>query len=126
MTNQSLQKREILRGKLNISEVYFKGTGIRNSPITFLWTKTTIHSDPQIQIAFSVSKKYHKKAVNRNLLKRRLKEAYRKNKYILHEHIKNQNIHLKILCIYSSNKILSYSELENKIILTLNRLTEDM
>ena len=49
------------------------------------------------QVAFSVSKRGFRLAVTRNLIKRRMREAYRKNKYILYEYLASENIRLFLL-----------------------------
>ncbi|MEE4177619.1 MAG: ribonuclease P protein component [Bacteroides sp.] len=70
----------------------------------------------------SVSKKNYKKATERNLLKRRIKEAYRKNKQGFYTFLEDEKLLCLLAFVYTSREILPYSEIENKIILTLQKL----
>ena len=51
------------------------------------------------QIAFSVSKRGFRLAVTRNLIKRRMREAYRKNKYLLYEFLASENKQIVLIVI---------------------------
>lgn len=72
-------------------------------------------SSMTVKVAFSVPKRNFKKAVTRNLLKRRMREAYRKNK-IFETGLEGT---CSLMFIYSGNKINPYAEIESKIVLTL-------
>jgi ribonuclease P protein component len=78
------------------------------------------------QVMFSAPKKKFKKAVTRNRLKRLMRESYRKNKHLLYDFLeeKNKNIHLSI--VFTGSADISYAETEGKIILTLQRLIEEI
>ena len=74
-----------------------------------------------IQVAFSVSKKRFKKAVFRNKIKRRMREAYRKHKGLL-EPLSGEDRKLLILLVYISDELLSYALIEKKVIIVLQKL----
>lgn len=78
------------------------------------------------QIAITVSKRRFKKAVDRNKIKRLIREVYRKNK---EEHLYSvfiqHNLKASILINYISNEILTYQGIEKKLILCLNRLSKE-
>jgi ribonuclease P protein component len=65
----------------------------------------------QIQAAFTAPKRLHKRAVVRNLLKRRMKEIYRKH-FRLEFQGQDTQKHLIVLFVYNSREILSYELLE--------------
>lgn len=77
------------------------------------------------QMMVSVSKRKIKLAVNRNLMKRRIKEAYRLHKNEFYGSLNSQNRKLILCFIFLSNKPLPYELIEQKIIVLLNRLTEE-
>ena len=77
------------------------------------------------KILISVSKRNFKKATDRNYIKRLMREAFRKNKSIIYEALKELNKKIAFILNYSSNTIIPYSEIESKIILILQRLAKE-
>jgi ribonuclease P protein component len=65
---------------------------------------------PWVRIAVSVSKKKFKNAVDRNRIKRLMREAYRLEKIGLYNLIQEKPATLDILVIYTENKILDYKQ----------------
>jgi ribonuclease P protein component len=76
------------------------------------------------KLVFAVPKKKIRSAVKRNLVKRRLKEAYRLNKSIISSNSLDKNITVKIAFIYLTNKIEPMQLLEEKIVIILQRLSK--
>jgi ribonuclease P protein component len=79
----SFPKEERLCSKKLITELFSKGSSFNLYPLRFVYIK---HSQPVTtppQVLVSVSKKYFKKAVDRNRLKRQMREAYRLNRHLL-------------------------------------------
>ncbi|MFP4663090.1 MAG: ribonuclease P protein component [Bacteroidales bacterium] len=75
-------------------------------------------------IMISVPKKYHHSAVKRNHIKRLIREAWRTHNAELEAKLVRQKKKLNLAVIYLSGDIPDYSEIESKIILTLQRLTD--
>jgi ribonuclease P protein component len=122
--NFKLTKNERLHSKKLIKELFSKGSSFFLYPFKvyyFLADKDVSGSD--VQVLFSVSKKKLKKAVDRNTVKRKLRNAYRLNKHILFN-VKNSEMDKKIIVgfVYVSNDILNYTELEGKLIKSLQKL----
>ena len=77
---------------------------------------------PEAAVMVSVPKRLHKRANVRNLLKRRMREAYRLNKEPLRELCTQHHIRLSIGLLYSSGEIADFHTIENavrKIIFTI-------
>ena len=66
-------------------------------------------------ILISVPKKRFKRAVKRNLVKRQVREAYRKNKHLLLDALASRNKRLIIAFIWLDNHIHSSAEVEEKV-----------
>ncbi len=112
----TLKKSEILKHKKVISELFEKGSSFSIYPIKIIFR---IKSEGQHQVLISVPKKKFKKAVERNKIKRRLREAYRLNKHILNLNDKSK---LNIAYIYISEQILPFNFIQDKMIESLKRL----
>ena len=102
--------------------MFEKGTALRIAPIKIIYLSMELDSLSPVQAGFSVPKTIFKRAVDRNLLKRRMREAYRRNKKLLYDGLENSGKQFAIMFIYSKKEVISYEEIEGKIILFMERL----
>ncbi|MFT6867989.1 MAG: ribonuclease P protein component [Cyclobacteriaceae bacterium] len=111
-------KEERLTGKKNIEELFQHGSSFYLHPLLL---KYTSKSDDLTcnRILISVPKKKFKRAVHRNLLKRRIKEAYRLNK---NQVFQGDPPYYHFAIIYLDKVILPYAQIEEKLIHLLKRL----
>ncbi len=115
--NMSFPKTERLNKKKSIEELFKKGSSFYLSPLLLKYKPHQIEGTGH-RILFAVPKKKLKRAVDRNLVKRRLREAYRINKSLLHSGEQSYDIAI----IYQSGEIFSFHHLEQKLITLLRRL----
>jgi ribonuclease P protein component, eubacterial len=113
--NLSFKKEEHLCSKKAFDNLLKTGSSLFCYPLKIQWVKTDFPLPCRVQIAFAVPKKRFKRAVDRNLIKRRLREAYRLNKGSLYSFLEERQIRLQILFVYIAPDILTYRELEPKI-----------
>lgn len=94
--------------------------------VYMLVSEEEINSDASILI--SVPKKRFKHAVKRNQVKRQVREAYRRNKYILLNALKAQETPVKVVMgfIWLDNKIHSSEEVEHKVKKLLTHISENI
>lgn len=75
-------------------------------------------------VLVAVPKKYHKRAVVRNLIKRRTREAYRLNLHKLYEHQFNKYYNVSIAFVYTSTKVEDYHKIEASITAHINYIID--
>jgi ribonuclease P protein component len=120
--NFRLPKNERLHSKKLIKELFDKGSSFFLYPFKVLVLDAPPGVDETHQVLFSVSKRKVKKAVSRNLIKRRVKEAYRLNKTeILAPGLPKKLIGL----IYVSSELATFQVIEKKIIKMLQMIAKD-
>ena len=115
--HNTLPKKERLCGKTAISKLLAKG---KHGSVPGIRYQCLYGTDSGVnRIVVSVSKKFFKRAVKRNLLKRRIRESWRKQKHML-----TLDGNLDILLIYSVKEILSYEEIYTAVGQIIENLNE--
>lgn len=110
----SLSKKERLSGEKNVQHLFEEGKSMIYYPLRIVFLPNSAQNEP-IRVLFSVPKRRFKKANKRNLLKRRMKEAYRLNKQLLHESSIQSTSAQMIAFTYIANELLPYSLIEEKM-----------
>ncbi|MGY6743351.1 MAG: ribonuclease P protein component [Cecembia sp.] len=119
--NFRLGKNERLHSKKLIKELFDKGSSFFLYPFKVVVLDAPVGVNATHQVLFSVSKKKLKKAVDRNLIKRRMKEAYRLQKAeILAPELPKKLIGL----IYVSSELATFQTIEKKITKILKTIAE--
>jgi len=119
-----LTKTERLNSKKLIDTLFKEGRSVFSHPFKVLYISKNETSTVPAKMLISVSKRHFKKAVDRNHIKRLAREAYRNNKEPLLAYLNSHNKSLFFGLIYVSETILSYEDIERKLILILQRLIE--
>ncbi|TLX73088.1 ribonuclease P protein component [Labilibacter sediminis] len=109
-----------------IEELFTKGDGFVCYPFRVVYLKTSLTEEVNSQVMFSVSKRKFKKAVDRNLLKRRCKEAYRLNRKDFSDFLISSNQQIAFAMVYISSQRMPYSSIEKGMKKALLKLQEKL
>ncbi len=112
MSKHSFPVQERLKSRKAIESLFEKGNSEFKWPILLLWNISEIPHTPPLQAGFTVSRRNFKKAVQRNLMKRRMREAYRLHKSILIEPLENKQLSLDLMFVYQAKEIKEYTDVE--------------
>lgn len=122
---QTFKKQERLRSKKLIEQLFKQGNSFNIYPFKIIWIEADIKTNCSAQVLIGVSKKNLRRAVDRNKLKRRIRESYRKNKQLFYDYLQSKNVKLVLGIIHNGKDISKYKEIEQKIITVFNRLIEE-
>ena len=120
----TLSKMERLCGQKRIGQLFEKGEKGFVYPYRYIFLKDTSHKKAVLLI--SVSKRYHKRANKRNLLKRRTREAFRTNNSGLKSMLTKEFSGVDLALIYSTKEILNYNTIENAVRKILETIQEHL
>lgn len=113
--NKSFKKKERLC-HVKVIEGLFNRKNKQNKsfssfPVLMIYSLDEVEERNYSKVLFSVPKRKFKRAVDRNLLKRRLKEAYRLNKNLILE-----NQHYNIAFLYIAKDIQDFAQIETAMV----------
>jgi ribonuclease P protein component len=112
---ETFRKSERLCSKKVIESLFDNGKTFFCSPFLIVWSYNSPEALSPAQVAFSVPKKEFKLAVTRNLIKRRMREAYRKNKIILYDYLNTSDKKIVFTMIYRGKSISDFTTIENAV-----------
>ena len=105
--NESFGKKEKLKSKVIIDKLFTEGKSIKKYPLRLIYLPLS-EAEELNKTAVSVPKRNFKRAVDRNHLKRLLREAFRKNKYLVYSNLSSK---YAFMFIYTSREKVSYAKL---------------
>lgn len=121
----TFKKEERLCSKRLLEKLFHNGSSFLVYPFRIVSVPETLTVDFPAQIVIAVSKRKFKHAVDRNLIKRRMREAYRLNKdELLYPFLRERGLNLIISIHYIGNEITEYSFMEKKLKQAIRKLTD--
>lgn len=120
----SFGKKHRLSSRTLIERLFGEGCSFFAYPFRCVWLVTgpdPYRETAPVQVLVSVSKRNHKRAVARNKIKRRVREAYRLNRHRFEMPLPD-NKRLVVAFIYSPKDILEYSAIEHGVVKSISEI----
>ncbi len=118
----TFSKSERLCSKKLITAIFEEGYVFHSGVLRIVWLPAPITLPAPAQVAMIVPKKNIRSAVMRNFIRRRMREAYRKNKFILYDSLVEVNLQLAFALIYKNQEPVDYLKIEECVIGALQTL----
>lgn len=122
----TLSKEERICSKKLINELFTgNGRSMTAFPLRVVFMKRIIVDDqPRAAMLVSVPKRYFKHAVDRNRVKRQVREAFRRNKSIITQNLTDDHEAVAMAFVWLTNEKYPSSEVENRMVRLLTRISE--
>lgn len=122
----SFPKNDRLCSHNDIEELFTTGKSFICYPYRVVFMEKKLEDEQEAKVLISVSKRKFKRAVHRNLLKRRIKEAYRLNRSDFKRFLFENNKQIIFGLVYISSDKLPYSGIEKGMKKTLSKLLREL
>lgn len=137
MDRFTLRKNERLHRDKAISRLFAEGRSGFAHPFRYFWLVSNAGEQPadggraetdeaSVAVLFSVPKKQFKRAVKRNLLKRRTKEAYRLAKNTLAETAREKGLHVDLALVYATKELSDLKTIEDGVKRILEKIGRNL
>ena len=122
MSDYRLRPSDRLKSRKAIQLLFNSGDSVYSYPVRLQWILTDRDGTAPVRAGFSVPRKKFKKAADRNLLKRRMREAYRVHKTAVQTAGISDDKQVILMLIYTHDEILPFETIQKGIIKCLKKL----
>ena len=119
-------KKQKLCSETVIKEMFSSGKSFTTTNFRLVWFEDNTEDEITLKSIIVVPKKKIRLAVKRNIINRRMNEAYRLHKIELENILKVKKLQLSVAIIYQKEKIFPYKILKEEIKLILERLSKEI
>lgn len=120
----SFNKRERLKSRKAIEHLFSSGKAMSAHPLKVLYD--FVEDTSPLTAGVTASRKSFKKAVERNRVKRVMREAYRLQKLPLENALAERNKSMTLFFIYTGKELPVFAEVYEKVKILLQRLVEQV
>ena len=122
----SYNKFEKLKSRKQIELLFAQGKSISSFPVKVFYLPVEHTPEHPVQVGVGVSARNFKKAVDRNTIKRRMREAYRLHKLPLHEALKAQQKSVAVFILWIDKQLPTTAALEDLMPGVLEKLIKQL
>lgn len=115
MRRNTFPLKEHLKSKSVIDSLYANGTSVTAFPLRAVFLEQPMTQEPTAAILINVAKRRFRHAVDRNLLKRRMREAYRTGKHNFIDTLENNGKKMAVAIMYIDTRPSSTEYLKKKM-----------
>ncbi len=120
--NFTYNRKEKLKSRKVLSTLFTEGKSFSVFPVKVFYLPVKEEGAGSIQAGVGVSARNFKKAVDRNRIKRLLRECYRLNKTVLHTTLKEKKKKMAFFFLYIGKEVPEYTLLDEKMKTVITKL----
>lgn len=117
-------KDEKLKSKKIIDQLFKEGKSVSTNGFTLVYLAKPLITFYPAQAGFSVPKKFFKHAVDRNRIKRLMREAYRLNKISFYEKLAERKEQMAIMFVYKGKELPGHEAVTKAVLHCMNRISK--
>jgi ribonuclease P protein component len=122
----SYNKFEKLKSRKQIELLFAKGKSISSFPVKVFYLPVEHTPVHPVQVGVGVSARNFKKAVDRNTIKRRMREAYRLHKLPLHEHLMAEQKSVAVFILWIDKQLPTAAALQDLMPTVIEKLIKQL
>jgi ribonuclease P protein component len=126
--SQSLGREERLRSRKWMERLRHQGIAVKTPSLILVYmpVEQGVFSTSQTSVMFSVSKRLYKRAVDRNRIKRLLRESFRRQKEIIQPVVINKQVHCMMQFIFTGKQLPEYTYVYSRVSDLLKRMLKQL
>jgi len=125
MAGFTFRDTERLKKKKLIDQLFANGMSFYSHPFKVIWLISETEQPSRAQVLISVSRRVMKRAVDRNRVKRQVRELYRHEKEVIYDFLAEQHRYALIGIIFTGNELLPFPTAKEKINQVMVRLMKE-
>ncbi|MEO1437700.1 MAG: ribonuclease P protein component [Bacteroidota bacterium] len=125
MSRHRLYRQERLKKETVIRRMFNReGETLAAFPLRLIWIPIKEDVPFPVQFTLSVPKRNFKKAVDRNRIRRQVREAYRTNKSNLYQRLDGVSTQFALMVLFTGREAVPYELIERKMVYLLKRFAD--